>query len=148
LEPEDRGRGANHTEPIVAIVRGATRFYTGSKDSTVKAWPKGVATRPFTHKDGIAKVAALAMVEIGRKPHLVVGCEDNSFRIFELDAEEKPGEMSRRINDALALSRYELSQQEAARREAALKMLLGFGDLASLELIAAQMQSDFDHALR
>lgn len=148
LEPEDRGRGANHTEPIVAVVRTGQRFYTGSKDASVKAWPKGVATRPFTHKDGVAKVASLALVEIGRKPHLVVGCEDNSFRIFELDDEGKPGEMTRRINDAVALARYELSQPEAARREAMLKMLHGFGDWAGLELVAQQMTNDNDHQLR
>lgn len=148
LEPEDRGRGNNHSEPVTAIVRGPARFYTGGRDSTVKAWPKGVGTRPVTHKDGVAKVLTLALVEIGRKPFLAVGCEDNSFRFFEVDDEGKPGEMSRRANDALALARYELSQSEGAVREAGLKKLVGFGDIASLELIAEQMNKDTDHALR
>lgn len=148
LEPEDRGRGNNHSEPITAIARGPARFYTGGRDSTVKAWPKGVGTRPVTLNDGVAKVSTLALVEIGRKPFLAVGCEDNSFRFFELDDEGKPGEMSRRANDALALARYELSQSEGAVREAGLKKLVGYGDIASLELIAEQMNKDADHALR
>jgi ParB family chromosome partitioning protein len=148
LEPEDRGRGNNHTEPVTAIVRGPGRFYTGGRDSTVKAWPKGVGTRPVTLKDGVAKVSTLAVVEIGRKPFLAVVCEDNSFRLFELDDEGKPGDLSRRANDALALAKYELSQSEGSRREAGLKMLAGFGDTASFDLIADQMAKDGDHTLR
>ena len=41
LEPEDKGRDNNHTEPVSAMVWGpADRFFTASADRTIKSWPR------------------------------------------------------------------------------------------------------------
>jgi ParB family chromosome partitioning protein len=148
LEAEDRGRGANHTEPITAMVPGvAERFLTGSTDATVKSWPRGKGARPVTLKDGVAKVSALAVVQVHGKPQVVVACEDNTLRFFQLDEEGKFGEEGDRVHGVEGWARWELSQ-DPPRREAALRTLAGFGDEASVKRIAAQMTADGDHALR
>jgi ParB family chromosome partitioning protein len=149
LEAEDRGRGANHTDPITAIITGvAGRFLTGSSDATIKAWPRGVATRPVTLKDGVAKVVALGVVQVHGKPQVVAACEDNSLRFFELDEEGKFGDATIRVYGADDWAKYELSQADPQRREAALRTLTDFADAASTRLIAGQMKSDADAALR
>ncbi|HXG11676.1 MAG TPA: HEAT repeat domain-containing protein, partial [Gemmataceae bacterium] len=149
LEPEDRGKGSNHAEPITAILWGpGDRFYTGSRDKTVKSWPRTGGAKPATVKDGIGKVVALTLVQVYQRPHLVVGCDDNSFRFYVLDAAGKVGDQSHRINDAYAWARYEFAQDDARRREAALRTLAGFNDTPSIELISEQVGKDADHALR
>ncbi len=148
LEAEDRGRGANHTEPITAMIPGvADRFLTGSSDATVKSWPRGKGARPVTLKDGVAKVAALAVVQVHGKPQVVVACEDNTLRFFQLDEEGKFGEEGDRVHGIEGWARWELSQ-DPPRREAALRTLAGIGDETSVKRIAAQMAGDGDHALR
>ncbi len=149
LEPEDRGRGNNHADRVTGLagwVQG--RFYTGGRDSTLKAWPPGQGTRPVTHKDGVAKVVTLTLVTIHTKPHVVIACEDNTLRIFSLDDEAKFGELTHRIHDAIATAKNELAATDATRREAALKTLADYGDAVSLGIIGERMTSDGDHTVR
>jgi ParB family chromosome partitioning protein len=149
LEAEDRGRGANHTEPITAMVPGPLdRFLTGSGDASVKSWPRAKGARPVTLKDGVGKVVALAVVQIHGKPQVVAACDDNTLRFFELDEEGKFGEAGNRVHGVEAWAKQELGQGEPGRRETALRTLAGFGDEASVKRIAAQMGADRDHALR
>jgi len=149
LEAEDRGKGANHTEPITAMVAGPLdRFITGSSDSTLKSWPRAKGARPVTLKDGMAKVVAVAVVEVHTKPQVVAACADNTLRFFQLDAEGKFDEPTVRVHGADAWAKNELSQNDPKLREAALRTLARFADLASLKRIAGQMSSDADHGLR
>ncbi len=149
LEPEDKGRGNNHTDLVPALIWGpAERLYSGSRDASIKSWPRTGAVKPATIKDGVGRVVALAIVTVHERPRLVAACDDNTLRFFPIDAAGKIGELSLRVHDAYAQAKHELSQAEAPRREAALKGLAGFGDARSIELIAEQVGSDPDHALR
>jgi ParB family chromosome partitioning protein len=149
LEAEDRGRGATHEQPITSMVAGpADRFITGSSDSTLKSWPRAKGARPVTQKDGVGKVVCVAVVPVHGKPQVVAACDDNSLRFFELDEEGKFGEPTARIYGVEAWAKHELSEGDPKRREAVLKTLAGFDDLASLKRISAQMTNDSDHALR
>ena len=41
LEPEDKGRGNNHTDLVTALIWGpGDRLYSGSRDGTIKSWPR------------------------------------------------------------------------------------------------------------
>jgi ParB family chromosome partitioning protein len=149
LEAEDRGRGANHTEPITALIAGpADRFFTGSSDSTVKSWPRAKGARPVTLKDGVGKVVALAIVPVHGKPQVVAACQDNTLRFFQLDEEGKFGEAAARVHGADAWAKYEFQQHDPRRREAALRKLAEFADAVSIKRIATQMNNDPDHGLR
>lgn len=149
LEPEDRGRGNNHAEPVTSmILTPGDRFITGSRDRTLKSWTRAGATKPATTKDGVGSVVDLALVSIHSRPHLVAACDDNTLRLFLLDVGGKIGELSTKVSDAYARAEQELTQNETARRETALKELAGYGDTRSLEIIAAQIGKDADHAAR
>jgi ParB family chromosome partitioning protein len=149
LEAEDRGRGANHTEPITAMVPGpADRFLTGSSDASIKSWPRAKGARPVTLKDGVGKVVALAVVSVHGKPQVVAACQDNTLRFFHLDEEGKFGEAAAKVHGIEGWAVHELGQADPARREQALRTLAGFADAASGQRIATQMTSDSDHALR
>src|SRR5262249_48321748 len=83
LEPEDKGRSNNHSDLVTALLWGpADRFFSGSRDRSVKTWPRTGGVKPATLKEGIGKVVALALVKIHNRPHLVVASDDNSFRYF------------------------------------------------------------------
>lgn len=149
LEAEDRGRGANHEQPIAALVHGpAGRFYSGGADAMLKSWPPGKGTRPVTQKDEVGKVVALAVVPVHGKPQLVAACDDNSLRFFPLDDEGKFGEPDLRFFGIDGWASNELAAPDPKRREAALRKLAGFADTASVERVAQQMGRDSDHALR
>ncbi len=149
LEAEDRGKGANHTEPITAMIAGpAERFFTGSSDKALKSWPRAKGARPVTQKDGVGPVVALAVVPVHGKPQVVAACTDNTLRFFQLDDEAKFGDLTLRVHGVDDWAKNELSQSDPKVREAALRTLAGFADLAALKRIAAQMSSDPDHTLR
>ncbi|WP_435011632.1 HEAT repeat domain-containing protein [Tundrisphaera lichenicola] len=149
LEPEDKGRGNNHADLITSMIWGpGERLYTGSRDGSIKSWPRAGAVKPATIKDGVGKVVALALATVHDRPRLVAACDDNTLRVFPVDSAGKIGDLSHRIFDAYALAKQELAQDDTARREAALRTLDGFGDARSLELIAEQVGSDADPALR
>lgn len=149
LEPEDKGRGNNHTDLVTSLVWGpGDRLYSGSRDSSIKSWPRVGAIKPATIKDGVGRVVALAIVTVHERPRLAAVCDDNSIRVFPLDVAGKIGDRSQRIDDAYALAKQELGQTDPTRREVALKQLAGYGDARSIELIAEQVGSDPDHVLR
>jgi ParB family chromosome partitioning protein len=149
LEAEDRGRGANHAEPITAMVAGvADRFLTGSSDASLKSWPRGKGARPVTLKDDVGKVVALAVVPVHGKPQAVAACDDNTLRFFALDEEGKFGEAGVRVHGADDWAKYELGQDDPRRREAALRALAGWADADAIKRITAQMGRDPDHGLR
>jgi ParB family chromosome partitioning protein len=149
LEAEDRGKGANHEQPITGMVAiTADRFLTGSSDASLKSWPRAKGARPVTQKDGVAKVVAVAVVPVLGKPQAVAACEDNTIRFFHLDEEHKFGEPGDCLHGALDWAKNELAAADPRQREAALKTLAEWSDTASLELIAEQMNRDTDHSLR
>jgi ParB family chromosome partitioning protein len=149
LEPEDRGRGNNHGDTVTAILGApGDRFLTGSRDASVKTWPRGSNVKPSTLKDGVGVVVGLALVTIAERAFLAVACEDNTLRFFQLDEAGKFGDATVRVYDAYAAAKSELGQSEAPRREAALRSLADHNDAVSIELIAGQIKSDADHGLR
>jgi ParB family chromosome partitioning protein len=149
LEAEDRGRGATHEKPITAMIAGPQdRFLTGSADSSLKSWPRGKGARPVTLTEGVGRVVALAVVPVERQSQVVAACDDNTLRFFRLDQEGKFGEAGARIHGALAWAKHELAQDDPRRREAALRVLAGFADAASIKRIASQMTHDADHGLQ
>lgn len=149
LEPEDKGRGNNHTDLVTALIWGpGDRLYSGSRDASIKSWPRIGAVKPATTKDGVGRVVALALVTVHDRPRLAAACDDNTIRIFPLDAAGKVGDCSHRVEDAYALARHELAQNDTSRREVALKLLAGYGDALAIALIAEQAGSDADHVLR
>ncbi len=148
LEAEDRGKGANHTKPVTAIVSGpAGRFLTGSSDGSLKSWPPGKGGRPVTLKD-VGSVMALAVVPVQGKPHVVAACDNNTLGFFALDEEGKFGEAAARVHGADGWAREELKQDDPQRRETALRALAGWADAASVQRIAARIGADPDHGLR
>jgi ParB family chromosome partitioning protein len=149
LEPEDRGRGATHDQPITALAAGPhDRFLTGSTDKSLKSWPRGKGARPVTLSDGVGKVVALAVVPVHGQPQVAAACDDNTLRFFALDEEGKFGDAQARVNGADDWAEHELAQTDPKQREAALRVLAGFADARSLKRLAAQMAGDADHALR
>ncbi len=149
LEPEDKGRGNNHTDLVTALIWGpGDRLYSGSRDGSIKSWPRVGAVKPATTKDGVGRVVALAMVHVHDRPRLVAACDDNTIRVFPVDAAGKIGDASHRVYDAYARAKQELSQDDPTRREEALKALAGYADTRALDLIAERVDSDADHALR
>ena len=105
LEPEDKGRGNNHTDLVTALIWGpGDRLYSGGKDGAIKSWPRVGAVKPATIKDGVGRVVALALVHVHDRPRLVAACDDNTFRIFPIDAAGKLGELSHRVEDTYALA--------------------------------------------
>jgi ParB family chromosome partitioning protein len=149
LEPEERGRGVGHTDVVNALLWApGDRFLSGSRDKTIKTWPRTGNVRPATLKDGVGAVVDLALVKVHTRTQVVAACDDNTLRFFLLDAAGKFGDATVRAHGFLAWAGQELAQAESGRREAALKALAECGDVASIELLAGQIDQDADHALR
>jgi ParB family transcriptional regulator, chromosome partitioning protein len=149
LEAEDRGRGFMHEQPIVALAAGpGGRFFSGSADSSLKSWPPGKGGRPITKKDEVGKVVDLAVVLVHDKPQLVVACADNTLRFFHLDEEGKFELTGHRVHGIAGWAKHELAGSDPNRRDAALRRLADFADIASIDFIAKQMGNDTDPALR
>jgi ParB family chromosome partitioning protein len=149
LEPEDRGKGSNHSDVITSIIWGPNdRFYTGSRDKTVKNWPRTGGAKPATLKDGIGVVVGLTLVKIGTRQHLVVANEDNSIRLYQIDQDGRFTEETHRFHDAYAWAAYEFTREEAPRREEAIRALAQFGDSRATDLLSEQVGKDADHSLR
>ena len=147
LEPEDKGRGNNHSDAVTALMWGlADRLLSGSRDGTVKNWPRVGATKPATVRDA-GKVVGLALVQVHTRTYLVAAGEDNVLRLFPIDLAGKVGDVSHRVYGAAAWAKSELTHAEPRRRESALRQLAEWNDTPAVESIAAQLH-DADHGLR
>lgn len=149
LEPEDRGRGNNHTDLVTALVWGpGDRFFSGSRDSTLKTWPRSGGARPATQKDSVGRVVCMALVPVQTRPHLAVACDDNTLRFFLLDPTGKFGDLTHRVHDAYAAAKHELGQDETPRREAALRALASYADSRAIDLLSERVGTEGNHGLR
>ncbi|OUS26046.1 hypothetical protein A9Q99_19935 [Gammaproteobacteria bacterium 45_16_T64] len=148
LEPEDRGRGVGHNDNVSAIVQTpGERFITGSGDKSCKSWVRSGGTRPSTCSDNVGAVVDMAIAYIHERPHLVVASED-CIRVITLDAAGKFGHLRHRLHDAYEYAQEELSSNDVACRQLAIKRLAEYGDKQSLALLNQQAQQDRDHGLR
>ncbi len=153
LEPEDKGRGNMHEDVLtaLALVPG-DRMVTGSRDATLKNWPRGGAIKPGTLKDIVGKVVGLAVVTVYNQPHLACVCDDNTIRFLRLEEDGKfPDEevVHEKVTGAAEWVRNELGQKhDPKRREKALKVLAEWKDSASIEILGEQLTRDTDPKLR
>lgn len=152
LEPEDKGRANTHEDVLTAMVMvPGDRFVSGGRDAALKNWPRAGAIKPSTLKDECGRVVALAVVTVYNQPHLAACCDDNTVRLFKLDADGKfPDDpVYVKIHGAAAWVKNELAQQyDPKRRGKALETLAGWKDNASLDIIGEQITKDQDPALR
>jgi ParB family chromosome partitioning protein len=152
LEPEDKGRANMHEDVLTAMVLiPGDRLVSGSRDATLKNWPRAGAIKPTTLKDVCGKVVALAVVTVYNQPHLAACSDDNSIRLFKLEADGKFPEdpVYARIGGAGEWVKNELAQQhDPKRREKALKTLAEWQDSASIDLLGEQITKDPDPQLR
>ncbi len=130
LEPEDKGRANMHEDVLTALVLvPGDRFVTGSRDATLKNWPRPGAIKPSTLKDTVGRVVGLAVVTVYNQPHVAVACDDNSIRLVKLEPDGKfPDDdvVSAKVTGAADWVREELSQtHDPRRREKALKSARG-----------------------
>lgn len=150
LEAEDRGGKNGHSERSTALIAGvADKFYTAGRDATIKTWTRGSGQRrPSTQKEGLAKIAALTLAEFKGRPCLVAACEDQTLRVFPVDAGGKVGDRAQLFHGAHTWAEYELKRRDPKLREASLRALAGWNDAKSLELLAARVGHDDDHGLK
>src|SRR5262245_41728001 len=146
LEPEDKGRANMHEDVLTAMVTApGDRFVTGSRDATLKTWPRAGAVKPATLKDVCGTVVALAVVTVYNQPHLAAACADNTVRLFKLDADGKfPDDpVFAKVYGAADWVKNELAQQyDTKRREKALKTLAEWKDSVSIDLLGEQITKD------
>jgi ParB family chromosome partitioning protein len=156
LEPEDKGRANNHTDAVTALIHLPTgdRLITGSRDSTVKNWPRAGAVKPATLTDEVGRVVALAVVTQYDDPRVAVCCDDNTIRILPINDvdgrfDEDMLEDVDVAHGAVAWVENELADEyDSKQREKAVKQLAEWNDAASLERIAKQLTADKDQSVR
>ena len=157
LEPEDRARSAGHTAAVMAMLQGPDdKFYSVGQDAALKTWTRGAGhKRPSTIKEGVegaGRGLALATVEVRGRPHLAVAADDNTIRLFQLDAAGKIDHRALVIHDAYERARHALqgpdARKDVPRRQAALDTLATYDDRKAIDLIAQQATTDEDHGLK
>lgn len=152
LEPEDKGRANMHEDVLTALafVPG-DRIVTGSRDATLKNWPRGGAIKPSTLKETVGRVVGIAVVTVYNQPHVAVACDDNSIRLIKLEADGKfpDGPVTAKVTGAADWVQNELAQKhDPKRREKALKVLAEWKDSASIDILGEQLTRDPDNKLR
>lgn len=153
LEPEDKGRGNMHEDVLTALVFGpGDRIITGSRDTTLKNWPRAGAVKPATLKDVVGRVVGLAVVDVYNQPHVAVACDDNTIRFLRLEKDGRfPDDdvVHAKVTGAADWIRNELAQTyDPRRREKALKVLAEWKDSASIDILGTQITRDPDHQIR
>ena len=152
LDPEDKGRANMHEDVLTAMVMvPGDRFVTGSRDATLKNWPRAGAIKPTTLKDVCGKVVALSLVTVYNQPHLAAFCADNSIRLLKLETDGKFAEdpVAALVYGAADWIKNELGQQhDTIRRERALKTLAEWKDSVSIDILGEQITKDPDPQLR
>ena len=149
LEPEDRGRGASHSDQVTQLLNvPGDRFISVSRDKSCKTWARGSATRPATFDDAVPQVVDATLVEIHERPHLVIAGQDNALRLILLDTGGRFSSMTHRLYDAYDRAAHLLQDADVGQRGEALHALASYDDAASIELLAKQAEVDADHGLR
>ncbi|WP_442509912.1 HEAT repeat domain-containing protein [Novipirellula sp. SH528] len=149
LEPEDRGRGASHSDHVTSMLHvPGERFITTGRDKTCKTWTLVGATRPATLSDGVPKVIDSTLVEIHERPHLALAGEDNSIRLFLIDAGGRFGAETHRYHDAYARATHQFASRDVADRGEAVHALANYDDSRSVEMLAAHIGSESDAKIR
>jgi ParB family chromosome partitioning protein len=154
LDPEDKGRANMHEDVLTSLVFvPGDRFVTGSRDATLKNWPRPGAVKPSTLKDVVGRVVALAVVTVYNQPHVAAVCDDNSIRLLKLDKDGKfPDDddvLTAKVTGAADWVRTELADRyDARRRERAVKVLAEWKDSASIDVLGEQLNRDPDHKVR
>ncbi|MBA4066455.1 MAG: hypothetical protein C0501_22630 [Isosphaera sp.] len=152
LEPEDKGRANTHEDVLTAMVLvPGDRFVSGGRDAALKNWPRAGAVKPSTLKDACGKVVGLAVVTVYNQPHVAAACDDDTIRLFKLEADGKFADDPEyvRVCGAADWVKNELGQQyDPKRREKALKTLAEWNDNACVDTIGEQITKDPDPALR
>ena len=149
LEAEDRAGGPAHEGALHALALGPEdKLYTASQDGTIRTWLRGAGRkRPSTLKDA-GRGRVLLVAERQGRAQLVSLGDDQTLRIFPLDAGGKVGERALSVHDVYAWARQELAANETKRREKALHDLAALDDAAAIALLAERAGSDPDHALK
>ena len=147
LEPEDRGRGAGHTDRVTSIISVTQeRFLTAGQDAVIKSWVKGSGTRPSSY-DKIGKIVSMSVVDIYERPHLAVACANNTIQFLLL----KEGKIEKKFAtcfDVYHALGKEISAVDIKRKEAALSELAVLNDRQATELLSEQISSNRDVKLR
>ncbi|MEO7327931.1 MAG: HEAT repeat domain-containing protein, partial [Minicystis sp.] len=150
LEPEDRAGGSAHEGLVQALTLGLEdKLYSAGRDGTIKTWTRGPGKRrPSTLKDGVGNAAALVRVEWKGRPHLALFAEDQTVRLFPLDAGGKVNDRALVVRDAYALAEHAFEAREPERREAALRTLAGYNDGKAIEILGKRAAQDPEVGLR
>lgn len=147
LQPLDRGKSSNHETPIMALLLGKERLFTGAHDKSVKAWAYS-GGQPTTLKQGLADVAYLGLIQYLDKPALLVAGTDASLRIVGLTEEEKFTEIKVTIHDGYALAKEFAGRSDPQEREKALNLLAEYDDKRAFDLLDNQLKNEQDRSLR
>ena len=152
LEPEDRSGSGAHKASVEALVDhpDGDLSYTGGRDGELKVWTRG-QKRPksFSSKDGVGRAVAGALVEVKGRPHLALACDDQTIRLFLLDAAGKVSHRAVVIHDGYAWARRGLN--EAAKqpeREQVLGVLAEWADSPAVDLLGERANYDPTVTLR
>jgi ParB family chromosome partitioning protein len=150
LEPEDRAGGSAHEGLVQALALGVEdKLYSAGRDGTIKTWTRGPAKRrPSTLKDGVGNAVALVRVEWKGRPHLALFAEDQTIRLFPLDAGGKVNERALVVRDAYALAEHAFEAREPSQREKALRTLAAYNDGKAIEILGKRAANDPEVGLR
>ena len=149
LEAEDRGRSNSHSDPVTAIVAASDdRIITGSADKSCKSWARAGAAKPQTQSSDLVAVNYLAIATIHKRQNLVVGCSDNSLRLFLLKDDQRVGDLLCRYNDLYYRASEMLGSPDLAVRGQCLQELAENDDRRTAKLLESCIVSDLDNKLR
>ncbi|MCA9661427.1 MAG: HEAT repeat domain-containing protein, partial [Myxococcales bacterium] len=147
LDPELRSGRSGHDEAVTCMVHGpGDRTYSGGRDKVIKIWARGQG-RSSTLK-GLDVVRGLTMFEHKARPHLAIACEDQSIRVYTVDAGGKIGERVHVIHGAAAWARNERARKEPKAREKAIRKIAAWNDAVAIDSLGWFAQNDGDHALK
>ncbi len=146
LEPELRSGASGHQEAVTSLVHGpGTRSYSGGRDRVVKTWTHGQG-RSSTLKNQ-RSIRALTMVEYKGRPHLAIAGDDESVRLYAVDASGKIGDHVITVVGAAAWAKNERAEKDPKARERSLRKIAGWNDAIAIEHLGWSAANDGDHAL-
>ena len=147
LEPELRSGASGHQEAVTSLVHGpGERSYSGGRDGVVKTWTRGQG-RSSTLKNQ-RSIRALAMIEYKGRPHLAIAGDDESVRLYAVDASGKIGDLAITVVGAAAWARNERGEKDPKAREKSLKKIAGWNDAIAIDHLGWSAANDSDHALK